>query len=323
MKIGILGGGSCFALSLARIAQANGIDCFGIGRSPQKTPPFWLAPPEYRYYQAHVVDQLGKTVRILDEEAPDVVVCFAAQGEGAASFNENAPDFFRTNTWGLSNLVRQIQGKVWLERFVQIGTSELYGSVEGPASETSPLKPSSPYAISKAAFDQFLEVMFRVNQFPMNIIRPSNCLVEGQQLYRIVPKAAVHSLAGKKLPLHGGGKAQKSYLHADDLSRAILAVIEKAPFGKVYNVAPPKAVSIRALVGFVIEACGKSWEEVVEETEDRVGQDAKYLLDSSAIADDCGWKQTMSLAQGVEKVVSWVESYPELLTMPTTYEHRS
>ena len=322
MKIGILGGGSCFALSLARIAQDHGIDCFGIGRSEQKQPAFWLAPPEYRYYQAHVVDQLGKVVRILEEERPNVIVCFAAQGEGAASFNENAPDFFRTNTWGLSNLVRNLHGSTWLERFIQIGTSELYGSTTEPATEASPLKPSSPYAISKAAFDQFLEVMFRVNQFPMNIIRPSNCLVEGQQLYRIVPKAAVHSLAGKKLPLHGGGKAQKSYLHADDLSRAILAVAEKAPFGKIYNVAPPTAISIRALVGYVIESCGKLWEEVVEETEDRVGQDAKYALDASAIANDCGWKQTIHLAEGVERVVSWVRKYPELLTMPTSYEHR-
>lgn len=323
MKIGILGGGSCFALSLARLCKEHGIDCFGIGRSPQKPPAFWLAPPDYRYYEAHVVDQLGKVCRMLEEERPNVIVCFAAQGEGAASFNENAPDFFRTNTWGLSNLVRNIYGASWLERFIQIGTSELYGSTEKPATEATPLNPSSPYAISKAAFDQFLLTMFKFNGFPMNIIRPSNCLVEGQQLYRIVPKASVHALAGKKLPLHGGGKARKSYLHADDLSRAILAVIEKAPFGKVYNVAPKEAISIRALVSYVIEACGKSWEEVVEETEDRVGQDAKYLLDASAIKADCGWEQSIGLVQGVERVVGWVKAHPELLTMSTSYEHRA
>lgn len=323
MKIGILGGGSAFALSLARLAHANGIDCFGIGRSEQKPPAFWLAPPSYRYYQAHIVDQLGKTVRILDEEEPDVVVCLAAQGEGAASFNENAPDFFRTNTWGLSNLVREINGRAWLERFVNISTSEGYGSVNAPSKETDPVNESSPYALSKVTFDKHLGLMHKYNGFPMNIIRPSNAIVEGQQLYRIVPKASVHAFAKKKLPLHGGGKAQKSYIHADDLSAAILAVIEKAPFGKTYNVGPANPITIRVLVEHVIEACGASWEEIVEESEDRVGQDGRYWLDSTAIREDCGWRPTMSLAQAVERVVRWVKDWPELLTMPTSYEHRS
>ncbi len=322
MKVAILGGGGCFALNFARHLSECGIEHFGIGRSPTKHPAFWQVDHHYRYWALHLVDQLPAVMALLDDERPDVIVNYAAQGEGAASFGENAPDFFRTNTWGLCRVAFELLKRSYVKRFVQIGTSELYGSTERPAKETDPVNGSSPYAISKQAFDQILEVMFRIHGFPMNIVRPSNCYTEGQQLYRVIPKAIVCALSGKKLPLQGGGKAQKSYLHATDLSRAVLDVIEKAPLGRIYNVAPSSPISIRALVGHVAEACGVSFEELVEEVPDRVGQDAKYWLDAIAIAKDCGWTQTISIGRGLDRMVAWARKYPEILTMDTSYTHR-
>jgi dTDP-glucose 4,6-dehydratase len=323
MKIGIIGGGGCFALNFARLLESKGIEHFGIGRSGPKASPFWLAPKDYRFFPLHVVDQLQEVMTVLDIERPDVIVNFGAQGEGAASFGINAPDFYRTNTWGFIRLVGEIALRDYAPRFIQIGTSELYGSVETPSKESDPIHPNSPYAISKWAFDRHLEVMFKIHEFPMNIIRPSNCYTEGQQLYRVIPKTIVSALSGKKLPLHGGGKAQKSYLHATDLSRAVLAVIEKGKIGEVYNCGPTGPISIKALVSHVAEACGISWEELVEEVPDRTGQDGRYWLDSSKLARDTFWTPTIGLARGLAGMVEWVKKYPELLTMETGYVHRA
>lgn len=322
-KVVVLGGGGCFALNFARHLEKEGVEHFGIGRSGPKASPFWLAPEGYKFWALHLVDQLKETLEVLDDLRPDVIVNFAAQGEGAASFGDLAPDFFRTNTWGLCRLAVELKNRNYLKRFVHIGTSELYGSTEKPAKETDVLRGTSPYAISKQAFDQMLEALHRIHGFPMNIVRPSNCYTEGQQLYRVIPKAIVCALSGKKLPLQGGGKAQKSYLHATDLSRAILDVIRKAPAGKVYNVAPPGPISIRSLVACVAEACGLSFEELVEEVPDRVGQDAKYWLDATSIAQDTGWTPSIGIAKGLDGMVSWVRKYPELLTMETAYIHRA
>lgn len=322
MRIAILGAGGCFALNFARLLEEKQIEHFGLGRSGPKASPFWLAPKNYKFWEIHLVDQMQQALAILDAVRPDVIVNFAAQGEGAASFGVNAADFYRTNTWGFIRLVGELSTRDYLKRFIHIGTSEIYGSVDKPSKETDPVFPNSPYAISKWAFDRHLEVMFKIHQFPMNIIRPSNCLVEGQQLYRIVPKAAVCALHGKRLPLHGGGKAQKSYIHAVDLSRAILAVLEKGQLGKIYNCGPQGPISIKALVSHVAEACGVSWDELVEETPDRTGQDGRYWLDSSELAKDTGWTQTIGLARGVEKVVNWVRAWPELKDYPTDYIHR-
>jgi dTDP-glucose 4,6-dehydratase len=321
MRVAILGGGSCFALNLAKHFSECGIEHFGIGRSPRKTASMWPIEHHYRYHSLHVIDQLAAVMAVLDTEKPDVIVNFAAQGEGAASFGSNAPDFFRTNTWGLSRLVLELQKRDYLKRFVHIGSSEVYGSPDHPALESDLLNPTSPYSVSKAAFDQYLESMWRTQKFPMNIVRPSNCYTPGQQLHRIIPKAIICALKGEKLQLHGGGMAQKSYLHSSDLSRAILQIIDKAPLGWIYNVGPDAPVTIRTVVELTAAACGVSFADLAAEVPDRMGQDSRYYLDVTK-AKALGWQQTISLDAGIASMVAWVRQYPDLLTMDTAYRHR-
>ncbi len=321
MKVAILGAGGCFALNFASHLHSLGIDHFGIGRSKPKPAPFWLVEHHYRYHALHLVTSLDATMAVLDTERPDVIVNFAAQGEGAASFGDNAPDFFTTNCVGLIRIVLELQKRSYLRRFVQIGSSEVYGSPEAPAKETDPLWPTSPYSISKAAFDQYLDSMWRTSKFPMNIVRPSNCYVEGQQLHRVIPKAILCALKGEKLKLHGGGRAIKSYLHAADLSAAVAKVIAEAPYGTTYNVGPDEPILIRYLVERVALACGILGEDLIDEAPDRIGQDAKYHLDSSAIKA-LGWGQSIPLGEGLDRMVAWAKRFPELLTTDTTYRHR-
>ena len=323
MKIGIIGGGSCFALNLANLLHKNGIDHFGIGRSVRKPDAMWTVDHHYRYRQVNIVTQLPAVMAILDTERPDVVVNIAAQGEGAASFAKNAPDFFMTNCVGLSKFVLKLKGRDYLRRFVQIGSSEIYGSVDHAAKETDPHRPGSPYGISKAAFDQYLGILWRVHQFPMNIVLPSNAYCAGQQLHRIIPKALLAGFMGAKLPLHGGGAAQKSYIHADDLSKAILEIITRAPLGEIYNVGPIWPVSIRNVVEHCAEACGISFDEFVNEVPERTGQDSRYWLDSSKIRA-LGWKPEIDLPDGIGRVASWVkDNLAALAAMDTTYRHRA
>src|ERR1051325_7487971 len=119
-----------------------------------------------------------------------------------------------------------------------MGPSDLYGSVATASNEVTPIKPTSPYAASKAAFDLYLISVANVLKFRMNIIRPSNAYCPGQRLHRVIPRAVVCGLTGQKLPLQGGGRAEKSYIHARDLGRAIHLVAEKAPLGTIYNAGP-------------------------------------------------------------------------------------
>lgn len=325
----VLGGGGSFGLHTSKylLDHADPAKVIGIGRNPPKPKCFTLGvgagDPRYSYHACHIGHEPDLLMEILHREQPQVIINFAAQGEGATSFRHSWR-YFDTNCTALARLTEALRGSTWLERFIHIGTSELYGSVAHAATEDEPIKPTSPYAASKAAFDLHLIAIHRFLKFPMNIIRPSNAYGPGQQLHRIIPKAVLCGLTGRKLPLHGGGRAEKSYIHSRDLARAIHLVAEDAPLGAVYNVGPPVPIAIRRVVETVAQALGMRFEDLCELTPDRQHQDQRYWLDSSAIWRDVGWAPRIGLADGIAEMVEWGRKYlPQLETLPTDFVMRA
>ena len=313
----ILGGGGSFGIHAAfhLLRNAKPRKVVGIGRNPLRPEPFTLGierEPGYEYHAYHVTYELDLLLAVLDRIKPEIIVNFAAQGEGAVSW-KNSWRFFETNSMALSRLCEELMKRDWLERFIQIGTSEMYGSVEHAAKEDEPIKPSSPYAASKVAFDMYLESVHKFLKFPMNIIRPSNAYCPGQLLHRIIPKAVVCGLTGRKLPLHGGGRAEKSYIHARDLGRAIQLVAERAPLGEIYNAGPAEPTSIRKVVELTAEALGMPFEQLCEISPDRLGQDSRYWLDSGKIRRDLGWEPQIGWQEGLAEMDDWGRRHIEPL----------
>jgi len=321
----ILGGNGSFGIHAAYylLANANPKKVICVGRNPEKPPAFNVGLGEgesrYAYHQIHVVYEQDRLFELFDAEKPEVIINFAAQGEGAVSWKKSWR-FYETNATALARMTEDLLPRKYLQRWIQIGTSELYGAVDSPSPEDAPIRPTSPYAASKAAGDLHLLSISKVLNFPMNIIRPSNAYAPGQLLHRVIPKAVLCGLTGQKLPLQGGGRARKSYIHARDLGRAIHLVSEKAPLGKVYNAGPPQPISIRALVEKVAEVMEIPFDKLCEITEDRLGQDSQYWLDSSAIKKDVGWEPTISLEEGIREMVEWGKKYLSYIrTVPTDY----
>jgi len=324
----ILGGGGSFGIhtALYLLDHADPELVIGVGRNPLRPEPFSLNVERrrrYQYHAYHLTYELDLLLELLDKKRPQIIINYAAQGEGAVSW-KHSWRFFETNSMALARLAEELMKRDYLERFIQIGTSELYGAVDHPAQEDDPIRPSSPYAASKAAFDLYLVSVNRFLKFPMNIIRPSNAYCPGQLLHRVIPKAVVCGLKGEKLPLHGGGRAQKSYIHARDLARAIHLVVEKAPLGTIYNAGPPEPTSIRRVVELTAQALGVPFETLCEVTGDRLGQDARYWLDSSAIKKDVGWEPQIDWEEGLQEMVRWGRTYINVLKdWPTDYTLRA
>lgn len=325
----VLGGGGSFGIHTSKyLLGVPGVErVISVGRNSPKPDPFILDvgknDKRYSYHSYHVTYELDLMLELLDREKPEVIVNYSAQGEGAASW-ENSWRFFETNSTALVRLCEELMKRDYLKRFIQIGTSELYGSVNFPAKEDTPLRPTSPYAASKAAFDMYLMSVGSVLNFPMNILRPSNAYCPGQLLHRIIPKAVVCGLTGRKLPLQGGGRAEKSYLHARDLARAIHMVAENAPLNKVYNVGPEQPTAIRTLVEMVADALKIRFEDLCDITEERLSQDSRYWLDSAAIYQDIGWKPEIELNEGIQEMVEWGKQYiDQLKNWPMTYVLRA
>lgn len=327
MRYVVLGGGGSFGLSTSRflLQQKNTKSVIGVGRSTPK-PCFALEDvsrhPHYEYHSLHLNYEMDMLLELLEHNQPDVIINFAAQGESATSFHYSWR-YFETNTMALSKLIGELQRRLPNTRFIQISTSELYGATERPALEESPIVPTSPYAISKAAFDMYLIALHRHSGFPMNIIRPCNCYGAGQQLHRVIPKAVLCGLTGAKLPLHGGGYAEKTYMHNRDLASAIWTVIHSGQLGTVYNAGSAGPVTIRYVVSRVAERLNMSLEDLCVITGDRDHQDKRYVIDSSRLRG-LGWQPVVEWKEGLSEMVDWAKAYlPLLKTLPTTFQMRA
>ena len=130
---------------------------------------------------------------MLDKAKPDVIVNYSAQAEGAVSC-KHSWRFFETNLMALARLCEELMKRDWLERFIQIGTSEMYDSVEHAAKDYELIKRNTTYAAS-VAFEMSRQSVRRSLKFPMNVIRLSYAFWPGHLLYHVIPKAIVCGIA--------------------------------------------------------------------------------------------------------------------------------
>lgn len=118
-----------------------------------------------------------------------------------------------TNAVAIAKLSNFLKDQQWLEKYVHISSPEVYGTCKGVVKEDAPLNPSTPYAASKAAGDFMLFSLVKNFRFPLVMIRSTNVYGAHQQLFKIIPRSVIYIKMGKKIELHGGGRAVKSYIH--------------------------------------------------------------------------------------------------------------
>lgn len=322
MKWMILGGGGVFGIHLARHLlgrDAERVIC--VGRNVWPQPPFSLdtgrGDKRFRYEQIHILHEPERLLALMEHEQPEVIVNFAALAYATSWVDSRR--YYETNVVALARLTEALTGRPWLKRFVQIGTSELYGSVTKPVTEDAPLKPTSPYAVSKMAGDLHL---LTLKDFPSIIMRPSNCYGEGQALYRVMPRAAWCAVTGQKMPLEGGGAVRKSYMHASDLASAITTAVDKGEPGNVYNAGPEDPVAIRFVVEAIARVAKIPIDDLIEPAPGRFGEDHCYWLDSSRLKA-LGWSPKIGLDDGAFRMLTWARMNKSALQEPEPFVLRA
>jgi dTDP-glucose 4,6-dehydratase len=299
----------------------------GVSRSPERSRAFLRYKQRrdlsaYRYHQLDLNADHTKLCALLDGERPDYIVNFAAQSEVAPSW-EHPEHWFETNTVALARLINRLRKQTYLRRYLHISSPEAYGNCVGSVTEDSPLAPSTPYAASKAAADMLLSTYQRAYGFPVVTVRATNVYGARQQLFKIIPRSVIFLRLGRKIQLHGGGRAVKSYIHIRDVSRGEMDVLENGEIGKIYHLSPDHGVAVQDVVRMVCERMGKSFEQCTEVVDERPGQDAAYVIDSGRARRQLGWTPKVSLEAGLAEVIDWVDAnWNEIRTMPLTYQHK-
>ncbi len=303
-------------------------EVIGVSRSAERSATFLRYKQRrdqsaYRYHQLDLNADMPAILDLLDAERPACVVNFAAQSEVAPSW-DHPEHWFQTNTVALARLVNHLRRRDYLQRYLHVSSPEAYGTCVGRVTEDAPLVPSTPYAASKAAADLLLATYFKEFKFPLLTVRATNVYGARQQLFKIIPRSVIYLKLGRKIQLHGGGKAVKSYIHIRDVSRGELAILERGEVGQIYNLSPDRGVAVRDVVATICARLGVPFERATEVVAERPGQDAAYVIDSDKARRAFGWKPAIGLDDGLGEVVDWVGAHwGEIRNSPLGYEHKA
>jgi dTDP-glucose 4,6-dehydratase len=231
--------------------------------------------------------------------------------------------WFKTNVLSKVVLHEELRKLTCLKKYVRFYTPEVYGNTEGDVSETAPLNPSTPYAVSHAAIDMNLLAYHRQYGFPVALTRATNVYGPHQQLYRIIPRSILYAKTGRKLRLDGGGHSIRNFVFIEDVCEAVWTVMRDAPAGEVYHVASDEWLSIRELVRRICIFTGVDFNDFVKVTADRPGKDKAYYLQKDKIERELAWKSSVTLDEGLMRTLDWVtEELNEICELPLDYIHK-
>ena len=282
-----------------------------------------LSSPLYRELRFDTSNRLSSIFEIVDFATIDWILDFANQGMVAPSWD--SPDvWYRTNLGSKSDFLKNLVARNWRGRYLKVSTPEVYGSVDGAMSPDACLSPSTPYAISHAAFDQHLLALNASFGLDIIIGRFANFYGEGQQLYRIIPRSILCGLSGRELFLDGGGLSERAFIHRDDFCDGMLKCLTSGLSGQVYHFSDPEALSIKEIVQKCLASVGRDFEDIVTIGPERIGKDHRYLLNCASSQEELGWSPSVNLGEGIARVTNWiVENYGALQQEPMEYKFKS
>lgn len=291
-------------------------EVMGISRSPEKNALFLpykkRQEANFIFHPLDLNRAMPQIIELLDTFKPGYIVNFAAQSEVAPSWN-HPEQWFQTNVVSLAKLTNALKDRHYLKRYVHISSPEVYGNCEGKITESTPLNPSTPYAASKAAADLFLFTLVKNFQFPLIVIRATNVYGAHQQLFKIIPRSVIYLKMGRKIPLHGGGRAVKSYIHIRDISRGELLAMERGQPGSIYHFSPDKGYAVHKVVRMICDLMAQDFDNSAISVNDRLGQDAAYVIDSTRAHTELGWYPEMTMEAGLTEVITWIQNNWELI----------
>jgi dTDP-glucose 4,6-dehydratase len=194
------------------------------------------------------------------------------------------------------------------KRLHHISTDEVYGDLElndPKFNENSPYNPSSPYSATKAGSDMLVRAWMRTFKVQATISNCSNNYGPYQHVEKFIPRQITEILEGRKPKLYGSGQNIRDWIHAEDHSSGVLAILEKGKIGDTYLIGANGERSKKEVVEIILELMGKSKDDY-EHVNDRPGHDMRYAIDSSKLRNELGWQPKYGdFSEGLKQTIGW------------------
>jgi dTDP-glucose 4,6-dehydratase len=242
----------------------------------------------------------------------DAVVHFAAESHNDNSLHDPRP-FLDTNLIGTYTLIEAARRHG--TRFHHISTDEVYGDLEldDPQrfTEQTPYNPSSPYSSTKAGSDLLVRAWVRSFGLQATISNCSNNYGPYQHVEKFIPRQITNVLTGERPKLYGAGLNVRDWIHADDHSSAILAILERGRIGETYLVGADGEKDNKTVVELILTLLGRP-ADAYDHVIDRPGHDLRYAIDSTKLRTELGWRpQYSDFESGLAATIEWYREHED------------
>lgn len=281
-------------------SRVTNVDKLGVGSNPANLKDLENVK-RYKFIKENISD--FKLVSELVKDI-DIIVNVAAETHVDRSIADPLP-FVQSNAIGTFNLLEAMRRFNDDAKLVQVSTDEVYGDVlEGSFKESDLLKPSSPYASSKAAADLFCLAYHRTYGLNIMITRCTNNFGPHQFPEKLIPKAIIRASMNLEIPIYGSGKNVRDWIYVLDHCEALDIVLQKGKPGETYNISSGNELENIEVVEKMLQIMGKP-KELVKYVEDRPGHDLRYSLNSSKLRNELGWNPMHDFEAALGQTVKW------------------
>jgi len=245
---------------------------------------------------------------------PDVIFHLAALSPVRDSF-ERPFEYQQANYIGTMNVAHSLLElqDPQTRKLIAASTAEVYGiQPNEPLKETLPLYPSSPYAVSKAAADMYLRMMFSSFNLNGTVLRSTNSYGRKFDTSFLVEYTVTEMLKGRKVYV-GSPDSIRDYMYVDDhVNGYLLSMKNKNANGQVYNVGTGIGVSNKELAIMIADKVGFDKKNLVLGSyplgypyRPLVSDQLSIVMNATKIRRELGWEPTVSLEDGIDKVISY------------------
>ena len=246
---------------------------------------------------------------------PAVAACDAVVHFAAESHNDNSLDspwpFVQTNVVGTYMLLEAVREHG--VRLHHISTDEVYGDLEldDPAKFTpqTPYNPSSPYSSTKAGSDLLVRAWVRSFGVQATISNCSNNYGPFQHVEKFIPRQITEVLDDRRPKLYGAGENVRDWIHAEDHSSGVLAILERGRIGETYLIGADGERNNKDVVELILRLMGRPTNDY-EHVKDRPGHDMRYAIDSSRLRQELGWApRYRDFEAGLADTIAWYREH--------------
>lgn len=215
--------------------------------------------------------------------------------------------FARTDVVGTGVLLEEGR-HAGVKRFLQVGTDEVYGSVEsGLSREDDPVEPRSPYSASKAGADLLALSYWATYQFPVVVTRGSNTYGPNQYPEKLIPLFVTNVIDDQLLPLYGDGRYRRDWLAVEDHCAGIERAFFHGEPGHVYNIGGGNERENIVVAEEILSYLGKP-KSLLRFVADRPGHDRRYAVDSGKLRR-LGWRPVVPFEEGLRATIRWYQEH--------------